>query len=340
MARISLDQVCFHYPDTSTNVLDKLSLQVEDGEAHALLGASGAGKSTLLNILSGLLVPTAGRVLFNGRDVSQQRGRARKVAQVFQFPVLYESMSVHHNLAFPLRNLGLPRAEIAARIGDLTHSLGIESILTSTPSRLSLFEKQLVAVAKALIRPDVSVILLDEPLTAVEPRIKWRLRQVLRKAQADSGVTMIYVTHDQTEALTFADRVSVLTEQGILQTDTPQNIYDSPRHEFVGHFVGSPGMNFVPAQILGLGAQQTLGFRPEWATLCNPPAAMSGRVERVRAQGTAKDGPLGIMRVQTACGEVNIRGTITHQVGDEVGVQVQRYLLFEDQVQVGGGDFA
>ncbi len=255
---------------------------------------------------------------------------------MFQFPVLYDAMSVADNLAFPLRNAGLPAREIAQRTDYVADELELQALLGRRVSGLSLFEKQLVAVGKALARPDVALVLLDEPLTAVEPRIKWRLRQTLRRVQADLGVTMVYVTHDQTEALTFADRVSVLTAQGILQTGSPQDIYAEPAHEFVGHFVGSPGMNFVPADALGLQGQRA-GFRPEWVDVVDD-AALRGVVVGLRPQGTRQGGAHGITSVRTVHGDIHVRGPLRAAAGAELSLRVRRYVLFEDQLRVGSGE--
>ena len=341
MASIELQQVTFSYPGTDVETLAALDLQVHDGEAHALLGASGAGKTTLLNILSGLLHPSSGRVLFDGVDVSQMPGRARAVAQVFQFPVLYESLSVEDNLAFPLRIKKLPRSQIVERLRVICEELELDALRRAKPKHLSLYEKQLVAVGKALVRPDVSVVLLDEPLTAVEPRIKWRRRQSLRRVQADLGVTMIYVTHDQTEALTFADRVSVLTTAGILQTDTPEVVYSAPSHEYVGHFVGSPGMNFVPATVLGVEDADRVGFRAEWAQLDEFEARLRGQVVRERLQGTRGGAPYGLLTIDSAQGLLTVRTSLPEEslLGTQVGVRVQRYVAFQDQRQVAAGEF-
>ncbi len=348
MASISLEDLCFRYEGAAQDTLTGLNLTVADGEAHALLGASGAGKTTLLNLLSGLLTPTGGRILFDGEDVSALPGRARSVAQVFQFPVLYESLSVADNLAFPLRVKKASRQLIAERIDVVCEELDINHLRHAKPRTLSLFEKQLVAVGKALVRPEVTLVLLDEPLTAVEPRIKWRLRQSLKRVQADLGVTMIYVTHDQTEALTFADRVSVLTTEGILQTDTPEVIYQSPSHEFVGHFVGSPGMNFVPSEALGVGGAERVGFRAEWATL-DPQATLRGRVLRERVQGTRLGQRYGLLTIDTAHGPLTMRGALPHVangpdssvrslVGSEMGLRVHRYVAFSQQRKVAEGE--
>lgn len=341
MAAIELQQLGFTYPGEQQATLADLNLSVADGEAHALLGASGAGKTTLLNLLSGILQPTAGALQFDGKDVSSLSGRARNVAQVFQFPVLYESLTVEQNLAFPLKNLGAEPVFIKSRVDYICDELELRHLLARKPAALSLFQKQLVAVGKALVRPDVSLVLLDEPLTAVEPKIKWRLRQTLRRVQADLKVTMIYVTHDQTEALTFADRVSILTAGGILQTGTPEEVYQSPQHEFVGHFVGSPGMNFVPAAALGVSGGERLGFRPEWAHL-SADGKLQGQVVRVRIEGAQQGAAFGLVTIATTHGEVVVRGELPAdqlQLGAQMGVSVNRGVAFAQQKQVGIHEF-
>ena len=337
MARITLADLGFRYPGATEDTLSGLNLDIAEGEAHALLGASGAGKTTLLNLLSGLLAPTRGRLEFDGEDVSLASGRERNVAQVFQFPVLYESLSVAENLAFPLEVRGAARTEITERVDYICAELDIGGLRTRKPGSLSLFEKQLVAVGKALVRPDVSMVLLDEPLTAVEPRVKWRLRQSLRKVQADLGVTMIYVTHDQTEALTFADRVSVMAEGRILQTGTPEDVYLAPEHEFVGHFVGSPGMNFVPSSALGVSGGDQVGFRPEW-TVLDDEGSVSGVVTSIRTQGTRDGEHYGITFVETEFGRLAARGTISTTPGDRTALRVDRYVLFANQQKVGSSE--
>jgi len=342
VAQITLENLGFRYPGSSEHALRDLNLHVDNGEAHALLGASGAGKTTLLNLLSGLLKPTSGRILMNGEDVSTLPGKARKVAQVFQFPVLYDSMSVAQNLAFPLRVRKFDKAVITERVAYISAELGVEDLANVKPRSLTLFEKQLVAVGKALVRPDISLVLLDEPLTAVEPKVKWRLRQTLRKVQEDLGVTMIYVTHDQTEALTFADRVSVLAADGILQTDTPQALYESPEHEFVGHFVGSPGMNFLPADVLEVPVGARVGFRPDWAVL-DRHAPLRGTVSRTRIQGARAGHPYGVVTLSTEFGQVSVRSAMQIDgqrlaPGSQVGIRVRRYVAFTGQRKVAEGE--
>ncbi len=336
MAQITLDNLGFRYPGAKRDTLSGLTLTIADGEAHALLGPSGAGKTTLLNLLSGLLSPTSGRVLFDGRDVSDLTGRARDVAQVFQFPVLYESLTVAENIAFPLKTRNAAAAHVAERVDYVCKELDISDLRGRRPDELSLYEKQLVAVGKALAREDVSMVLLDEPLTAVEPRIKWRLRQTLKKTQEGLRVTMVYVTHDQTEALTFADRVSILSNDGILQTGTPAELYQAPEHEFVGHFVGSPGMNFVPSSALGVSAGNRLGFRPEWAEL-DRDGPLRGVVSRVQIRGTQNGRALGLITLATEHGELSVRGPADVAVGSNTALRVRRYVAFADQQKVGEG---
>jgi glycerol transport system ATP-binding protein len=197
-------------------------------------------------------------------------------------------------------------------------------------------EAILEKLAESGVTPD-SLVLLDEPLTSVEPKIKWRLRQTLRKVQTDLGVTMIYVTHDQTEALTFADRVSILTSGGILQTASPAEIYQSPEHEFVGHFVGSPGMNFVANSALDVTEGERLGFRPEWATL-NDSGPLQGVVKRTRIEGTRDGIPYGLVTLATEHGELTVRGAADIEVGRHTALRVHRYVAFAGQRKVGEGE--
>ncbi len=339
MASVVLENLSFTYAGSDAPTIRSLNLEIANGEAHALLGASGTGKTTLLNLLSGLLLPTSGRLLLDGKDVSRLTGRARNVAQVFQFPVLYESMSVAQNLAFPL-GITKARAALASpRVNAVAERLNIAHLLRERASHLGLFEKQLVAVGKALVRDSVSLVLLDEPLTAVEPKIKWELRQTLLQTQHDTGVTMIYVTHDQTEALTFADRVSVLTGDGIMQTATPSEVYNAPAHEFVGHFVGSPGMNFLPATSLHVDGGDSIGFRPEWGELSNARKqddhAFVCTVERQRVQGTRSGEAVGLTDLATPQGEVSVFGALAWPVGTPVTLRLRRYVLFKDGWKVG-----
>ncbi|MEQ8859785.1 MAG: ABC transporter ATP-binding protein [Pseudomonadales bacterium] len=335
MAEVRLLSVSHRYPGTDADTLRQLDLTIEAGEAHALLGGSGAGKTTLVNLLSGLLVPSAGNLTFDDRDVTRLAPRDRDVAQVFQFPVLYQSMTVADILAFPLRNRGWRRAAARERAADIAERLDLAALLGTRAAALTLFQKQLVAIGRALVRPDIALVLLDEPLTAVEPATKWQLRRVIKAIQRELGATMVYVTHDQTEALTFADRISVMHDGAILQTGTPEALYDKPDHEHVAHFIGSPGMNLLGAEVadgtfrlggrvLGpagdLGAGPcTVGFRPEWAVLERAGGDHGvATVTGTRILGVELHRPVGIVTADLDGQLLRTRQVIDVAVGDRV----------------------
>lgn len=250
MAGIHLRGLAHRYPasDSATEAiyaLNPLDQHWEDGGAYALLGPSGCGKTTLLNIISGLLHPSEGRVFFDGEDVTELSTERRNIAQVFQFPVVYDTLSVAENLAFPLRNRGLDATTIQSRVLDTLKMLGLESRAAERARSLSADDKQKISLGRGLVRTDVRAILFDEPLTVIDPHLKWQLRTELKKIHEQFAHTMIYVTHDQTEALTFADKVVVMNEGSILQVGTPKELFDRPLHTFVGTFIGSPGMNVL-----------------------------------------------------------------------------------------------
>lgn len=346
MAAIELDCVTYRYPGSSDEAIENLSLQVADRSTHALLGASGAGKTTVLNLLSGLLQPTGGHIRFGDRDVAGVAASARNVAQVFQFPVLYPRMTVGENLEFPLRNRGWRAADAGARVLEIARELGIDVVLGARIQALTLFERQLVAIGRALVRPDVALVLLDEPLTAVQPELKWRLRRTLRRVQADLGVTMIYVTHDQTEALTFASAVSVMQGGRILQTGTPAQVHDEPAHEYVGYFIGSPGMNFLPAAVRhgqvhvdgvvvapssAADGECTIGFRSDWAEVARDGLAVD--VTGFRADAVQDDEPVGIATLKRGDVTLHVRAQGVVNPG-RASLRLHRHLLFRDGQRV------
>jgi glycerol transport system ATP-binding protein len=253
MARIEFDSLRHSYRavprDDADYALKRLDLAWSDGGAYALLGPSGCGKTTLLNVISGLLHPSEGRVLFDGRDVTGQPPRVRNIAQVFQFPVVYDTMTVFDNLAFPLRNRGIKEAEVKRRVDEIAALLDLSHRLPTRASGLTADAKQKISMGRGLVRADVAAILFDEPLTVVDPHVKWRLRGKLKELHQHVGLTMIYVTHDQTEALTFADQVVVMDEGQVVQAGSPVELFERPQHTFVGHFIGSPGMNLLPCEV-------------------------------------------------------------------------------------------
>jgi glycerol transport system ATP-binding protein len=250
MARVDLERIGHAYTP-GVPALKALDLTFEDGGAYALLGPSGCGKTTLLNIVSGLIQPTEGRVLFDGRDMTGEETRTRNIAQVFQFPVVYDAMTVAENLAFPLRNRGLPRVAVRERVAAILKLLDLEAWAGRKARGLTADLKQKISLGRGLVRTDVGAILFDEPLTVIDPEMKWRLRSQLKALHRETGRTMIYVTHDQTEALTFADQVVVMYEGEAVQQGTPAELFETPRHTFVGYFIGSPGMNLLPVSVEG-----------------------------------------------------------------------------------------
>ena len=255
MARITLEHLRHSYlpnpVDDADWALKQIDLEWADGGAYALLGPSGCGKTTLLSLISGLLRPTRGRVLFDAVDVTGLDPVDRHVAQVFQFPVIYDTMTVYGNLAFPLRNRAMASDAVDARVREVATMLDLDGKLKRRASGLTADDKQKISLGRGLVRSDVNVIMFDEPLTVIDPHLKWVLRSKLKEIHRQFGVTMIYVTHDQTEALTFADTVVVMYEGAIVQIGTPVELFEKPRHTFVGHFIGSPGMNILPCEIGG-----------------------------------------------------------------------------------------
>jgi glycerol transport system ATP-binding protein len=258
MARIDLQGLRHSYlanpADDTDYALKQVDLTWEDGGAYALLGPSGCGKSTLLNIISGLLAPSEGAISFDGAVVNDLTPDQRQIAQVFQFPVVYDTMTVYDNLAFPLRNRGIAEVQVDKRVRHIADMTDLTDMLDKKAAGLSADGKQKISLGRGLVREDVNVIMFDEPLTVIDPHLKWKLRSKLKELHQRVQTTMIYVTHDQTEALTFADKVVVMHEGWIVQQGTPVELFERPRHTFVGHFIGSPGMNLLPCELATGGA--------------------------------------------------------------------------------------
>jgi glycerol transport system ATP-binding protein len=234
-----------------TEAVRNVTWKVPDKTSNALLGPSGCGKTTLMKIISGLLKPTEGRVYFDGKDVTDMTPQERDVGMVFQFPAMYPDMNVYQNIAYPLHNIKTPKHEIRKRVIEVAEALGITHLLDKHGPSLSFGDRQLVSLARVLVRPKPSIILLDEPLTQVEPERRTELRKKLREVKREFGQTMIFVTHDQTEALTFAELVAVMKDGRILQYDSKINLYERPTDPFIGYFIGSPGMNILPCSLVG-----------------------------------------------------------------------------------------
>ncbi len=224
MAKVTLKGLSHSYLKTQSSEADwairGVDIDWNDGGAYALLGPSGCGKTTLLNIISGLITPTEGDILFDDKVVSGLNPVERNIAQIFQFPVIYDTMTVYDNLAFPLRNRKIPEEEIKAKVHEIAEMLELSSTLNNRASGLTADGKQKISLGRGLVRSDVNAIMFDEPLTVIDPHLKWILRSKLKELHQKINRTMIYVTHDQTEALTFADQVVVMhnfskTEVGV-----------------------------------------------------------------------------------------------------------------------------
>ncbi|WP_425403040.1 ABC transporter ATP-binding protein [Hwanghaeella sp.] len=321
MARITLDKLRHSYMDNPVDDADWALKQVDitwdDGGAYALLGPSGCGKTTLLNIISGLLRPSQGRVLFDDNDVTALAPDQRHIAQVFQFPVVYDTMTVYENLAFPLRNRGVDKAVTDERVREIADFIDMTHRLNERAKGLTADGKQKISLGRGLVRTDVNVIMFDEPLTVIDPHLKWELRSKLKELHQRVGLTMIYVTHDQTEALTFADKVVVMNEGEVVQVGTPVDLFERPQHTFVGHFIGSPGMNVLPCTLdsgkvyLGgnavsvandtsgaAGGALEIGVRPEFITFTDK--GLPATVVKVSDAGRHKI-------VETRCADRTVR---------------------------------
>lgn len=351
MASIQLQSLAHRYPSAPGYALQPMQQTWSDGGAYALLGPSGCGKTTLLNIISGLLTPSEGRVLFDDVDVTELSTEQRNIAQVFQFPVVYDTMTVAENLAFPLRNRGINKSEIEKRVNEALQMLNLSHRANERARSLSADDKQKISLGRGLVRTDVEAILFDEPLTVIDPHLKWQLRTELKKIHQRFQHTMIYVTHDQTEALTFADQVIVMYEGAVVQIGSPEQLFQTPQHTFVGKFIGSPGMNILPCAFDGenalFAARQfpmqaatepggdrfELGIRPEHVRLCESggiPLAVTaledvgrhvvvrGEIEGVALSALVKDG-------------------VAIPANPQVSFEAQHISLYADDYRVGGG---
>ncbi|WPB56712.1 ABC transporter ATP-binding protein [Xylophilus sp. GOD-11R] len=342
MARIDLDLAHAYRPDPrqdSDYALLPLKMSFRDGGAYALLGPSGCGKTTMLNIISGLVTPSQGTVMFDGRDMTHATPQQRNIAQVFQFPVIYDTMTVAENLAFPLRNRKVPAAQIQERVGRIAEMLDLSGQLDQRAANLAADAKQKISLGRGLVRPDVSAVLFDEPLTVIDPHLKWQLRRKLKQIHQELKLTLVYVTHDQVEALTFAEEVVVMTRGRAVQVGSAEALFERPQHTFVGHFIGSPGMNFIQAESDGAGGLQiagerllagaqlpagplTIGIRPEYLRLAaaGSAGAATATVRKVQDIGTH-------LLVSVTIGEQSAKlrlasGDAAPHEGDTVGLQL------------------
>ncbi len=361
MARIVLRGLGHSYrnaPQCETDyALKPVDLTWEDGKAYALLGPSGCGKTTMLNIISGLVTPSEGRLLFDGRDMTGASTAERNIAQVFQFPVIYTTKTVRQNLAFPLECRNWPSAKIAERVDRIARLLDLSDILGAPARRLSADQKQLVSLGRGLVRDDVSAVLLDEPLTVIDPQMKFALRRKLREINRATGITMILVTHDQSEAMSFADEVVVMKDGQVQQSGPPEHLFARPQNEFVGYFIGSPPLNILaaepgnnrlncPALGLSVGLPRgvgtsvlSFGVRPEHIHLVDVAGTAPGaRVEAVENLGVER-----VFTLRAATGETIKVKSRRHKglsAGTDIGLSVKLgdLLVFGNGRLLGDGE--
>ena len=285
MATVTFENATRIYPGNDRPSVDALNLEIADGEFLVLVGPSGCGKSTSLRMLAGLEDVNAGRILIGDRDVTDVQPKDRDIAMVFQNYALYPHMTVHDNMGFALKIAGTPKAEIDKRVREAAKILGLTEYLDRKPKALSGGQRQRVAMGRAIVRKP-KVFLMDEPLSNLDAKLRVQTRTQIASLQRSLGVTTVYVTHDQTEALTMGDRIAVLKDGVLQQVGTPREMYDKPANEFVAGFIGSPAMNLgrfaVEGDVATLGAAKiqlssatvdaikpedggkvTIGFRPE-----------------------------------------------------------------------------
>ena len=285
MATVTFDKATRIYPGSDKPAVDQLDLEIQDGEFLVLVGPSGCGKSTSLRMLAGLEDVNSGRIFIGDKDVTDVQPKNRDIAMVFQNYALYPHMTVRENMGFALKIAGTPKAEIAQRVEEAARILDLEPYLDRKPKALSGGQRQRVAMGRAIVRKP-QVFLMDEPLSNLDAKLRVQTRTQIASLQRELGVTTVYVTHDQTEALTMGDRIAVLNNGLLQQVGTPQEMYEHPANEFVAGFIGSPALNLgkfkVEGNVAKLGTAEvplsqatldamvpedegkiTIGFRPE-----------------------------------------------------------------------------
>jgi multiple sugar transport system ATP-binding protein len=273
------------YPGNDVPAVHALNLDIADGEFMVLVGPSGSGKTTALRMLAGLEEVDAGAVFIGARDVSDVPPKQRDVAMVFQNYALYPYLTVAANIGFPLRIARVRKRDREARVREVAKLLGLTEYLDRKPAQLSGGQRQRVAMGRAIVRVP-SVFLMDEPLSNLDAKLRVQMRADIAALQADFGVTTVYVTHDQAEAMTLGHRVAVLHEGHLQQVGPPRELYERPANLFVAGFIGSPSMNLLPAAAVGLGANgKVVGFRPEHVEITGDGEGINARVDVVEDIG-------------------------------------------------------
>jgi len=342
----------------SFNVLQDLNLDIGKGEFLVLLGSSGCGKSTLLNCIAGLLDVSAGQIHINGNNVTWAEPSERGIGMVFQSYALYPQMTVEGNLSFGLKNAKLPKADIAERVNRAAEILQIEPLMKRKPAALSGGQRQRVAIGRALVR-DVDVFLFDEPLSNLDAKLRADLRVEIKRLHQKLNNTMVYVTHDQIEAMTLADRIAIMRDGKIMQLGSPENIYGRPINKYVADFIGSPSMNFLEGSIkdnvftagdlsialtgydfasgAAVDGKTTLGIRPEHVVtgelVSHSPHKVDVVVELIEPTGSDK-----LIDCQVAGHHFRVRmdGQAQVSVGEtlQLGIDPSRASLFDAATEV------
>ena len=305
MASVTFDNATRLYPGGTRPAVDKLNLEVADGEFLVLVGPSGCGKSTSLRMLAGLEEVNSGRILIGDRDVTDVPPKDRDIAMVFQNYALYPHMTVAENMGFALKIAGVGKEDRAARVLEAAKLLDLEQYLTRKPKALSGGQRQRVAMGRAIVRQP-QVFLMDEPLSNLDAKLRVQTRTQIASLQRRLGVTTVYVTHDQTEALTMGDRIAVLKDGLLQQVGTPRDLYENPNNVFVAGFIGSPAMNLFHADVTDGGVKfgdtvlpiarealakttqkvVTLGVRPEDVTVSTQPGGLPIEVDLIEELGS------------------------------------------------------
>ncbi len=283
MATVSFKAATRVYPGTEAPAVDKLNLEIEDGEFMVLVGPSGCGKSTSLRMLAGLEEVNEGSIYIGDRDVTHRPPKERDIAMVFQNYALYPHMSVADNMGFALKMQGVSKEDRAKRVEEAAKLLGLEEYLDRKPKALSGGQRQRVAMGRAIVR-NPQVFLMDEPLSNLDAKLRVQTRTQIAELQQRLGVTTVYVTHDQVEAMTMGDRVAVLKDGLLQQVDTPLNLYDNPKNMFVAGFIGSPAMNLLdrPTWSRVAPSSATTPFRSSAASWPRPVTTRPCRSASVR----------------------------------------------------------
>ena len=351
---VEIRELDLHFGEVK--VLQNLNLDIHQSEFLVLLGSSGCGKSTLLNCIAGLLDITDGQIFIGGKNVTWDEPSDRGIGMVFQSYALYPQMTVKGNLSFGLRNAGVPRAEIETRVARAADVLQIEQLLDRKPGALSGGQRQRVAIGRALVR-EVDVFLFDEPLSNLDAKLRADLRVELKRLHQQLKNTMIYVTHDQVEAMTLADRIAIMKGGKIMQLGSPDEIYNRPQNLYVADFIGSPSMNFLSGEISdgvfsagsiklpltgyefaneGASGPATMGIRPEHIITgelaTKAPVTITFAVELIEPMGsdTLIYGELAGVQMR-----VRMDGNARVKVGEtlEIGIDPSRASLFDPKTE-------